>query len=50
MGLLILVALILLFGGEDPHERELEEMDRHEELLDRLDSLEDELLDRDDDY
>jgi len=44
IGLLIVIGFItvlifvlsLFFGGEDPYERELEELDRHEELLDAL--------------
>jgi len=32
----LIFVLSLFFGGEDPYERELEELDRHEELLDAL--------------
>lgn len=44
IGILIIVGFItivvfilsLFFGGEDPYERELAEMDRHDELLEAL--------------
>ena len=44
IGILILIGFItvvvfilsLFFGGEDPYERELAEMDRHDELIDEL--------------
>ena len=44
IGILIVIGFItvvvfilsLFFGGEDPYERELAEMDRHDELLDAL--------------
>ena len=44
IGILIIIGFItvvvfllgLFFGGEDPYERELAEMDRHDDLLDAL--------------
>jgi hypothetical protein len=32
----VIFLLSLFFGGEDPYERELAELDRHDELLDAL--------------
>ena len=38
IGFITVVVFILsiFFGGEDPYERELAEMDRHDELLDAI--------------
>ena len=38
----------LLFGGEDPYERELARMDYEDEVRDRLDRIESRLDDHDD--
>jgi len=32
----VVFILSLFFGGEDPYERELAEMDRHDELIDTI--------------